>query len=129
MDGAGTTGQKSPMVVTALNLLKILISAGIYHHLFCILKLHTGQKSLCECCGKDTVHPGGYGIFATISMKTSKHNHFPARFSIKIQNLAPSFQPCGHSCLQGLVERLNHSKKKAEPQLALPAMILGIIGL
>jgi hypothetical protein len=34
MDGAGTSGQKNPMVITALNLLKILISAGICHHLF-----------------------------------------------------------------------------------------------
>jgi hypothetical protein len=34
MDGAGTTGQKNPLVITALNLREILISAGIYHHLF-----------------------------------------------------------------------------------------------
>ena len=33
MDGAGITGQKTPMTITALNLLKILMSAGIYHHL------------------------------------------------------------------------------------------------
>jgi hypothetical protein len=92
MDGAGTTGQKSPMMITGLNLTKILMKAGISHHLFCILKPHTAQCPLCECCGKDTVHQGGYGIFATISIKTRKHNHFPVQFSLKIQNIATSFQ-------------------------------------
>jgi hypothetical protein len=33
MDGAGTTGQKNPVVITVSNLKEILISAGIYQYL------------------------------------------------------------------------------------------------